>query len=350
MASPHRRWRAIAIAAALLAGCGGADATADTASSDGIATETPIATTEGAAEATATETPTATAEPAENGPQLPVTLVDDTGTEVRVESIERILPVDGDLAEVVFALGLGDRVVATDLSATYPPEAAALPQIGYQRALSAEPIASVEPTVVLATDLAGPPETIDALRTLGIPVVVIERDPSMEGPGDKIRAVAEALGIAPTGAELAATVDAEIAAASSGVSTADPVRVAVLYLRGENVQIIFGAETSVDALLGTVGAVNVGAELGIVDTGQITAESLLAAAPDVIIVTTTGLESVGGIDGLLAIPGVAETPAGRERRVLVYEDQFLLGSGPRTGELVSELARDLSTPPPKEDS
>lgn len=342
MASPHQRWTAIAIAAALLAGCGGADAT----SGDAATAPSPAATA-----IVAAEEPTATAEPVATGPQLPVTLVDDTGTEVRVESIERILPVDGDLTEVVFALGLGDRVVATDLSATYPPEAAALPQIGYQRALNAEPIAAVEPTVVLATDLAGPPETLDALRNLGIPVVVIERDPTMDGPGDKIRTVAEALGVAAVGDELAATVDAEIETASSGVSpTADPVRVAVLYLRGENVQIIFGAETSVDALLGAVGAVNVGAELGIVDTGQITAESLLAAAPDAIVVTTTGLESVGGIDGLLAIPGVAETPAGRAQRVLIYEDQFLLGSGPRTGELVGELARDLSTPAPKEDS
>jgi iron complex transport system substrate-binding protein len=124
----------------------------------------------------------------------------------------------------------------------------------------------------------------------------------------------------------------------------------VLYLRGDNVRIIFGAETSVDSLLGAVGAINVGSELGIVDTGEITAESLLAAAPDVIVVTTTGLESVGGIDGLLAIPGIAETPAGEERRVLVYEDQYLLGSGPRTGELVRELARDLSVSPPKEES
>ena len=123
----------------------------------------------------------------------------------------------------------------------------------------------------------------------------------------------------------------------------------MLYLRGDDVRIVFGAGTSVDSLLDAVGAVNVGAELGIVDTGAITAESLLVAAPDVIVVTSTGLESVGGIDGLLAIPGIAETPAGQERRVLVYEDQYLLGSGPRTGELLRDLARDLSIPPPKED-
>jgi hypothetical protein len=88
-------------------------------------------------------------------PSLPVTFADARGDVVTVESIERIMPLDGDLAEVVFALGLGDRVVATDLSATFPPEADALPEIGYQRSLSAEPIAAFEPTVLLATDLAG---------------------------------------------------------------------------------------------------------------------------------------------------------------------------------------------------
>ena len=84
-----------------------------------------------------------------------------TGTQVTISSVARIVPVDGDLAEIVFALGLGDHVVATDISATYPPEAEALPDIGYQRALSPEPIAAVEPTVVLATDLAQPAETLD---------------------------------------------------------------------------------------------------------------------------------------------------------------------------------------------
>ena len=124
-----------------------------------------------------------------------VTLVAACGgsSEAQVDAVERIVPVDGDLAEIVFALGLGDQVVATDLSATYPPEADALPQIGYQRALTAEPIAAVDPTMVLATDLAGPPETLDQLRELGIPVVVIERQLTLDGPAAKIRAVAETL-------------------------------------------------------------------------------------------------------------------------------------------------------------
>jgi iron complex transport system substrate-binding protein len=128
-------------------------------------------------------------------PSLPITLADAHGDVVTVESIDRIIPLDGDLAEVVFALGLGDRVVATDLSATFPPEADALPEIGYQLSLSAEPVAAFEPTVLLATDLAGPPETLDQLRDLGYPLVMIDRPIDATGPATKIREVAEALGV-----------------------------------------------------------------------------------------------------------------------------------------------------------
>src|SRR5262245_56663849 len=90
-----------------------------------------------------------TADRSGDEPSLPVTVTDATGAQVTITSVDRIIPVDGDLAEIVFALRLGDHVVATDLSATYPQEADDRPEIGYQRALNPEPIAAFEPTVVL---------------------------------------------------------------------------------------------------------------------------------------------------------------------------------------------------------
>ena len=263
-------------------------------------------------------------------------------SEAQRPSTERIVPVDGDLAEVVFALGLGDQVVATDLSATYPPEADALPQIGYQRALTAEPIAAFEPTLVLATDLAGPPETLDQLRALDIPVTVIEREPTLEGPAAKIRAVAEALGVEERGEELVADLEADIdAALDAAADVEERPRVLVLYVRGEQVQLIFGEGSGFDEVLPAVGAVDVAAELGLGETVELTAEAMVRAAPDVLVVTTSGLESVGGVDGLVSIPGISRTPAGENRRVLAYEDQFLLGGGPRFGQMLQQLVADL---------
>jgi iron complex transport system substrate-binding protein len=328
-----------------LASCG-SNGTADT---DGIDGTDGTAGTAGPITTSAPDTagaPSSSAA-AEAAPSLPVTFMDDSGREVTVASADRIVPVNGDLAEVVFALGLGEQVVATDLSATYPPEADAKPEIGYQRALQTEPILALEPTVVLADELAGPPETLEQLRTAGVPVVVIERDRTVDGPAAKIRAVGRALGVPQRADELAEQVSAEITSAISQVPAAasDRPRVLALYLRGETVQLVFGRGSGIDALVEAAGGINVGTELGIDDTRQLTTEAVVAAAPDVVLVTTTGLESVGGVDGLLGVAGIGRTPAGRDRRVLTYEDQFLYGFGPRTGQLLSELAGALHPNP-----
>lgn len=232
---------------------------------------------------------------------LPVTVRDSTGAEVTVDSAARIVAVNGDLVEVVYALGLGDAVVARDLSATYPPEVEQLPVIGYQRALNPEPIAAISPTVVLANTLAGPPGAIGQLRLVA-PTVVLDYPDTVDGPPQKIRAVARVLGIPERGERLAARVEVEIAAARelAGTVVGRP-RVAVLYVRGPGVFLLLGTESGSGALVEAAGGRDIAAELGVADTAPVNSETLLAAAPDVLIVTTTGLESVGGIDGLLAL-------------------------------------------------
>ncbi len=275
-------------------------------------------------------------------PSLPVTVVDVTGAVVTVESIERIIPLDGDIAEVVFALGLDERVVATDLSATYPPEADALPQIGYQSALSAEPIAAFEPTVLLATALAGPPETLDALRRLGFPLIILPNEPTSQGPGSKIRAVAAALGVPSRGEALAADVERAVAMATEeGECLQECPKVLMLYVRGTAAQLVFGESSPTRWLIEAAGGVDVSREIGVIDPTPISAEAIVTAAPDVLITTEIGLESVGGVDGLLEIPGLAGTPAGRKRHVLSYDAQLLLGNGPRVAELLTRLTGDL---------
>ena len=259
-----------------------------------------------AGDPTTASTDTVTSVTADAAPALPVTLTDSTGSEVTVTSVDRIVPVDGDLAEIVFALGLGDQVVATDISATYPPEADALPDIGYQRALNAEPIAAVEPTVVLATDLAQPPETLEQLRRLRDPVVVIERQPALDGPGRQDRAVADvarstrarrAVGRRPRTTRSRPPPPMPAPVASDRVSSP-------LYLRGDQIQLIFGEGTGIDDVLPAVGAVDVAAELGRrARPNRSPPKRCCSPRPTYLLVTTAGLESVGGVDGLLDIPG-----------------------------------------------
>ena len=326
------------------AGCGAGQQSAGAALSatdDATATADATSTT-----TTAAATGTTTTAETDSGPALPVTVVDETGAAVTVESIERIIPLDGDVAEVVFALGLGGNVVATDLSATYPPEADALPEIGYQRAISAETVASYQPTVLLATDIAGPPEALDDLRRLGYPLVILPNEATSTGAGRKIRAVAAALGVPWRGEEIGDALDAAIAEAAvapdPGQDESARPRVMALYVRGTAAQLVLGESANTRWLIGAAGGTDVSEAMGILDNAPISAEAILAAAPDVLVVPEAGLESVGGMDGLLEIGGLGQTPAGLHRQVLAYDDQLLLGNGPRTAQMLAQLRDDLS--------
>lgn len=251
----------------------------------------------------------------------------------------RVVILNGDLTEIAFALGQGDRVVATDSSATFPAEAVALPKVGYQRSLSAEGILAQSPTLVLGTTDAGPPAVLEHLRSAGVDVEILEPRHDLDGVGAKIRSVGRALGVPEEAEALASTVERRLdAVVRRAAVVTDHPRVALLYLRGTNTQLLFGRDQGADALAEAVGAVPaVQAD----STIPLTPEALVAAQPDALIVTSSGLESVGGIDGLLQVPGVAETPAGRARRILAYDDQMLLGFGPRLADCLEQLLADL---------
>ena len=277
----------------------------------------------------------------EVNPILPVTVTDHAGNTVTINSVERIIPLDGSVAEVVFALNLGDNVVATDRSATWPPEASELPQIGYQRSLLAEPIAGFTPTILIGTEIAGPEKTLDDLRRLGFPIVIVPSESTMAGPADKIRAVAKALGVPNRGEELAATLENTIAANTQVIDEQERPIVAALYIRGTGTQLVLGRNSATHWLINAAGGKNVADILDIDQYKTITAESLLRAEPDILLVPSAGLDSVGGIDGLLQIGGISQTPAGINRAVLAYDDQLLLGNGPRTGNLLKQLVTDF---------
>jgi iron complex transport system substrate-binding protein len=255
---------------------------------------------------------------------------------------ERIVPLNGDVAEIVFALGLGPRVVGTDTSATYPAEAKALPKIGYQRQLSAEGILSLNPTIAIGTPEAGPPEVLDQIRGAGVRVEILASPTTVDDVPGRIRDVAAALGVAAAGADLADRAEADITAAVAAVPAgATKPRVAFLYLRGTTTAMIGGAGSRADAMITAAGAVDAGTEAGVRGFRPLTPEALATARPDVLLLLSAGLASVGGEAGLLKLPGVAQTPAGANKRIVALDDQYLLGLGPRTGAALAELVTEL---------
>ncbi|MEA2529634.1 MAG: heme transport system substrate-binding protein [Thermomicrobiales bacterium] len=282
------------------------------------------------------------ATPVASEPKLPATVTDVNGNQVTVTDVSRIVPLSGDIAEIVWTLGFGANIVGVDVSAVYPPELRQLPQIGFERQLSAEGILSLNPTLVIGKEQAGPPPVLEQIRAAGVPLVIVAEPQTIEAPTAKIRAVAEALGVTDAGEELAAKTQQEIdeARALAATATSKPT-VLFLYVRGGGTQLIGGAGSVADAMIDAAGGVDAGVAAGIQGFVPITAEAVVAAQPDVIIVPQSGVDSIGGVEALLQVPGVAETPAAKEGRILVYEDLLFLGMTPRTGQMVRQLALDL---------
>lgn len=155
------------------------------------------------------------------------------GTETTISDTSRIVTLNGDLNEIVYALGYGEAVVGNDLSATFPPETLDLPKIGYQRALNAEGILSLDPTLVIGNEQAGPPEALDQVRSAGVPVVVLPDATSLDDAVEKVIMVGEVLGIRERAAEVADRIRVEIAAARSLIpDLARRPRIAFVYARG----------------------------------------------------------------------------------------------------------------------
>ncbi len=283
--------------------------------------------------------PSATAPSTEGALALPVTVHSVDGREVTVTDTTRVVSLLGSITEVMFELDLGDQLVGRDITATLP-EAAHLPLVTRAHDVSAEAVLSLHPTLVLASEDTGPSTAIDHIRNVGVPVVRLPNPRSVDDIGPRIMAIATALGVPEAGERLVAETDAELAAIRDSVpAPAEPLRVAFLYMRGQaGVYLLAGPTSGADSMIRAAGALDAGTEMGL-DRAftPITSEALVSAAPDVILMTTTGLESVGGIDGLVQIPGIGQTPAGIERRVVTIDDALLYSFGPRTPDALCHL-------------
>lgn len=276
-------------------------------------------------------------------PGLPATFTGPDGVTTTVTDATRIVTLSGDFSEIVWDLGLGANLVGVDMGSVYPKEEMRLkPKVGVEYRLLTEAILTLEPTVVIGDVDASPGTVIDQVRAAGVPVVIFPRFQGIGAPAEKIRAIAGVLGLAEAGDQLADRVQGEIdAAVALTASVSSRPRVAVVYIATQNTMLMLGSNTVFDGLLAAVGATDVGPSAGADGFVPLTPEALIAAAPDVIITAQRGFEGSGGLEGFLAIPGVAQTPAGETGSILVYEDLYLLGLGPRTGALLTELIGDL---------
>jgi len=276
-----------------------------------------------------------------NNPQL-ITISQSDVTAISVKnldsfSVSRVVALANGVAEIIDALGGNSLVVGRDISSS-EKSLAEVPVVTSGHQIISEKIIALKPDLVLIDASSGPKAAIDQVKAAGIRVVQTPESWNLADIAPKISAVAAAIGAEKAGADLIAAFEDSLT--TSKIS--QPTRVAFLYLRGtSSIYLMGGPGSGTDSLLNAIGATDVGAQTLPRAFNTLTAEALAAAKPDVILVMSKGLESVGGVSGLVKLPGIAQTPAGKNSRIIDVDDSLLLSFGPRTPSLVTELGKAL---------
>lgn len=256
-------------------------------------------------------------------------------------SEQRIVTVGPWVTEAVFALGRGSVVVARDKASVVPAAASGLPSVGYHRQLAFEGLMSLRPTLVLASADAGPPHVLEQLRAAGVATVVLADASTLEQVSDFVMRVANAAG---ADLEQARTAAAEIQRGiertrAKASAKADHPRVLALYARGPQVLSIIGAGTATAAIVEAAGGVQ--AVPNITGFKAMTAEAVLASRPDVLVLTTHGFQSLGGLEGLRAHPVLGSLACVKLGRVATLEDELVLGLGVRAARSIDAMSAAL---------
>ena len=250
-------------------------------------------------------------------------------------SAQRIVTAGSSSTEIVCKLGLCDSIVATDRTSVYPPLMQSLPSIGYRSGITAEGVLSMEADLMILEKGYVKDVVIEQLEGAGQNVLVVENKHSLESTLECIGKIATALNKKEGGEKLISELSTQMEALAKKVAT-NPKRPKVLcvYARGAGNLNVAGKNTGFMIIekAGTVNAVP-----DIEGYKPLNAESLMVANPDYILFFKSGLQSLGGIDGVLKVPGVLETTAGKKRQILALDGVKLTNWGPRLAEVATEI-------------
>ena len=250
----------------------------------------------------------------------------------------RVVVLANGVAEIMQSLNAQSIIVGRDISST-EKSLADVPIVSSGHQVLPEKVIALKPDLVLIDASTGPRSAIETIKSAGISVIETPESWSLKELPIKVRAVGRAIGAQDQAEQLIQELNKSLEISSLKSSP----RVAFLYLRGtSSIYLIGGQGSGADSLLQAIGAIDVGAQSLDRPFNTLTAESLAALNPDVILVMSKGLESVGGVQGLLKLPGVAQTNAGKNSAVIDVDDSLLLSFGPRTPSLVEALAIALS--------
>lgn len=256
----------------------------------------------------------------------------------------RVVSLGGDVTETVYALGQKKHLVCVDQTSLFPDAAQKLPQVGYVRTLAAEGILSCKPDLILASENAGPKAVLDQLAAAHIRIVRVTSQETPDAAAQKIRTVAEALGVTQNGQKLQKNFHDALTRTYTDIAKyKDTPRTIFLMAHGPGGAMAAGTGTAADAMLKLAHANN--PATGFQGYKPLTAESAVSLAPEVIVIDNMSLKSLGGLTAFRSRPEIALTPAAKNNRIVSVDTMFILGFGPRTPAAISTLAGAIHRKP-----
>lgn len=247
-------------------------------------------------------------------------------------STQKIVSLNGSISEVLVALGYESNIIGRDVTSTYPTTLKdKAKDLGHTMSITTEPILELKPDVIFAGSKDLKPELMEQLTKAGITVEIIDQDYSIDGTKNFIKTIAEKLGNE--------NYQTYLDAIDTKIKEVQPIskkpKVLFIYARGAGTLMIAGNNTPVKSMIELAGGEN--AVNNIYEYKPLTPEALVNANPDYILLFDTGLQSLGGVEGVLKIEGVAATNAGKNKKIIAMDGQFLSGFGPRVADAVVEL-------------
>ncbi len=257
-----------------------------------------------------------------------------------VENTDKIISLNGTLTEIICAIGLQNQLVGVDVTSTFPNSLDSLPKLGHTRNLNTEAILALAPTLIFAVEGELKPETITQLEQTGAKVLLIKHEPTLQGSQNTIKALCAHFKKEELAQQLINDLQNDLQKVQKLYHAP---KVIFIYARGAGTLMVSGKGTAMANIIELAGGVN--PLLQFDDFKPLTPEFLLEANPDAFLLFDSGLESLQGIEGLLQIPGIAETNAGKNKKIIALDGQLISGFGPRLGiaaQLINQKLKEIN--------
>lgn len=259
---------------------------------------------------------------------------------VHAQQPRRIVSVGSSITEIIYDLGAEKLLVGVDTTSLYPEAARKLPQVGYMRALSAEGVLSLKPTLIIATTAAGPAGALDQLKATGIEIMILPDKYDYDSVVTKIAAIGKVTGkISEADSMIARGREAMKSLADRLATARSHPRVLFLLSMSGGAPQAAGRDTAAAGIIKLAGGIN--AVDGYSGYRPLTPESVIASKADYVLVTRQTVQAMGGKQAILDQPSLNRTPAGKAGKIIEFDALLLLGFGSRTPEAATELAMAL---------